>query len=241
MSTLIDKITNKDLIIRMAFITAALCLFAFATQVIIMPNNIQEGGLSGISVVLQKLWNINTGITMGVVNIILFIFAFKYFEKLQIVVLIYCILANSWFMGAWADFVHHHPQFIVDFSKILHLAPSNLLVLTVSMVVSGVLCGISFIWLYGNDGLLGGGDIIGRILKHSKFKIPMWLFVVVQDSACLLLGLLYTDAIHILFSLGFVLIYSGMMKFATDRAVRKMQQEENTVEIIENGIIVDEA
>lgn len=64
-----------------AIITLGIAIVVIALQFFFFPNEIASGGVSGLALVINKLFGIKTGIVMNICNIILFALAFIFLGK----------------------------------------------------------------------------------------------------------------------------------------------------------------
>ena len=80
-----DKLTKKELffsiLTKMFFLTVGPFVAAFALEVFLVPNNIIDGGIVGVSIILSYLTKINLGLLIFLINIPFFFFAFNKIGK----------------------------------------------------------------------------------------------------------------------------------------------------------------
>ena len=70
------KLTKKELFFsilnKLFFLTVGPFIAAFALEVFLVPNNIIDGGIVGISIIVSYLTKINLGLLIFVINISVF-------------------------------------------------------------------------------------------------------------------------------------------------------------------------
>jgi uncharacterized membrane-anchored protein YitT (DUF2179 family) len=120
-----------------------------AFNLFIIPNKLLSGGISGISLILNYLFNINTGLMILIFNIPIFLLGYKFVDKEFVFLSLIGMIAFS----GWIEFF----SFLRD---------SNLVQdVMLSSIYAGVLNGIGLGIVLRNRASQGGIDIIGVILK----------------------------------------------------------------------------
>ena len=66
---------------KYAIITAGSFLFALSINLFTLPSKIVTGGISGIATIFYHIFGISTGLTVGILNIIILLFAWKILGK----------------------------------------------------------------------------------------------------------------------------------------------------------------
>lgn len=122
-----------------------------------MENNLGEGGLTGVTLLLYYLWGINPAISYFVINIPLFIIGWRF---LSVVSFIYTIIGTI--------FVSLFLNFFQTVSFTFNLQSDMTLVALFAGLLSGL--GLGIIFRFG--GTTGGIDIIARIL-FEKIGWPL--------------------------------------------------------------------
>ncbi len=178
-------------------------IFSFAINRFIVPNNLYNGGVLGISQLLSKLvyklfhikGNI-VGIINLLINIPLFIIAFKNISKTFFFRTLFCVLLES---------------FLLTIIPV----PKTMLVdeLITSVLIGGVLVGIGAGIVLSTSSCLGGTDIIGIALSSknkslSVGKIGMSINVVIFGIC----GLLYGERVMI-----YSILYSVFDSIVVDK------------------------
>lgn len=94
----------KDLIINMLFRTFGAFLAAFALECFLVPNQIIDGGIVGVSIMASYLTNINLGLLLVILNIPFFLLGFKEFGKKFIFGAFYSVLVLALFVNIFHIF-----------------------------------------------------------------------------------------------------------------------------------------
>ena len=89
----------KKFIIRIFFITLGAFLAAFAIEGFLVPNQVIDGGIVGISMMISYLTKINLGILLFVLNIPFILLAFQLYGKMFIFQTFYAVSVFSIFVG----------------------------------------------------------------------------------------------------------------------------------------------
>lgn len=149
MKSLKDK--RKDILINLLIILFANTLCAIAINVFFIPNKLLSGGIGGISIMVQYLLDIPTGITVFVINLPIFIYGFKKVDK---------------------HFALYGSISMVVFSIVLTLTsgfgkytPSQDIL--IGAIVGGVLNGIGVGLLFKNRMCQDGLDVLATILRRK--------------------------------------------------------------------------
>lgn len=143
--------TMKSPMLRFVYkygmITIGALIYAVAVSLLLDPNKLAPGGVTGIAIIINHYTNISTGTMVLIINIPLMLigvwkFGIKFF--------ISTIIATC--MGS----------FFIDLIAPLGVLTSDLFL---SSVVGGVLFGISLGLIFKVGASTGGTDIIARLLK----------------------------------------------------------------------------
>ncbi len=157
------KLTKKEIIFnflrKMFFLTLGPCVAAFALEVFLVPNNIIDGGIVGISIILSYLTKINLGLLIFVLNIPFFLLAFNKIGKRFVIQTFYAIGVLS---------------LAVDFLTTHHLPTTHDLLL--ATVFGGIALGTGVGIVLKNEGSLDGTEIMSLVLsKKFGFSVGEWI------------------------------------------------------------------
>jgi uncharacterized membrane-anchored protein YitT (DUF2179 family) len=122
---------------------------AIAFDAFIMPNKLLSGGISGISLILNYLFNINAGLLIFVLNIPIFILGYKFVDREFIVLSVIGTAALS----LWIEFFSFLRGSMTGESVILYC------------IYAGVINGFGMGIVFRNRASQGGMDIVAVIFK----------------------------------------------------------------------------
>ena len=147
----IDRIYDSKykyiLMILMIIFGSAISGVAF--NLFIIPNKLLSGGISGIALILNYLFDINTGLMILIFNVPVFILGYKFVDK----EFVFLSLIGMMTFSGWIEFFSF-------------LRESNLVQdIMLSSIYAGVLNGIGLGIILRNRASQGGVDIIGVIFK----------------------------------------------------------------------------
>lgn len=142
--------------IRVLSLSLGSLFCAVAINGFLAPNHLLSGGVGGIAIILNYIFNLNIGLIVLLVNIPLFLIAFKKLDKDFIVYSLVNMLIYSFFIGI----THNISSYIAVDDLIL------------SCVFGGLLNGIGMAITFRNRGSQGGTDIIAALVK-KKWNINL--------------------------------------------------------------------
>jgi uncharacterized membrane-anchored protein YitT (DUF2179 family) len=148
------KLTKRERFFRLLekvfFLTLGPLIAAFALEVFLVPNNIIDGGIVGISIILSYLTKINLGLLIFVINIPFFLLAFNKIGKKFVIQTFYAI----GMLSLWVNFLTSH-----------HIPVTNDLLL--ATVFGGIALGTGVGLVLKNDGSLDGTEIMSLVLSKK--------------------------------------------------------------------------
>ena len=132
---------------------------AFALEIFLVPNNIIDGGIVGVSIITSYLTKINLGLLVFVINIPFFFLAFNKIGKKFVVQTFYAIGMLSLFLNFFNT--HQHP---VSHDLLL------------STVFGGIILGTGVGLVLKHEGSLDGTEIMSLVLsKKFGFSVGEWI------------------------------------------------------------------
>lgn len=160
-------------------------ILSFGVYNLNYQNNITEGGVLGILLLLKNLFNINPSVANIIIDISLFVIGYKFFGKKF---LIYSMIATIGFSVFYAVFESIGPLVPVFDSKLL------------GTVLAGLFVGVG-VGIVVRAGAAAGGDdalalIISKITSMTIGKVYL-----IGDISVLLLSLSYLSTYDIFWSL----------------------------------------
>lgn len=188
---------------NMVFILLGSAIFAFGLVNFNMQNNLAEGGLTGITLLLYFLFTIDPSISNLVLNIPLFFIGWKQLGRTSFIYTILGVVSLSVFLSIFQRFPVSMP---------LHED------MTLAALFAGVFIGIGLGIIFRNGGTTGGVDIIARLVeKHLGWNMgkTIFLFDLFVIGISWLLYLNYKEAMYTLLA---VFIASKVIDFMQEGA-----------------------
>jgi uncharacterized membrane-anchored protein YitT (DUF2179 family) len=172
---------------------AGLFLVAFSFNLFLSPYNLASGGVSGLSLIINKIYNINESLFILIINIILLIFSYFLLglEKTKKTILGSLLL----------------PIFITLTSKITVLINIKDLDILIISILGGFLSGIGYGIIFKSGYTSGGTDIINQIME-KYLHMPISKSIVIVDGIITILSLLVFDLSTTLYALVSLILIS---------------------------------
>lgn len=188
-------------------IMAGTAIYAFGLHYFVIPNQLMEGGVTGIGVLLNYAVGAPLSISTLVLNIPLFLLGLKMLGKGQMAYTIFGTVSLSVFLALIERAIAH--GWIVPF----HTSQDYILAALYAGVTLGLGLGITFRF----GGTTGGVDIIARIIGKWK-GWSMGQVILALDLVIIGLALLYIPKEKVLYTLVTVFIASRMIDFIQEGA-----------------------
>ncbi|MGY3742241.1 YitT family protein [Leuconostoc inhae] len=180
-NTNLARISIKDIVM----ITIGTGFYGWSLININITNQLAEGGLSGITLILLALFNWNPAYTNLILNIPLLVIGYRVLGRRSFIYTIWGIMSLSFWLYVWQKFpmppALHHDMLIAGL---------------LAGIVSGI--GLGIVFRFG--GTSGGTDVIARIMEQ-KFGIQIGRTMFALDAVVLLMSLIYIDVIHMMYTL----------------------------------------
>lgn len=189
------KTNSMRIISKVLFIIIGAFITGYGLEAVLIPNNVSDGGVTGLSIVGSQLFELPLGVLIGVINIPFVWLGYKQIGKSFA---IYSIIGIA-SLAVSTSLMHHIPTII----------EGDTLLIT---VVGGIIIGFGMGLALRNGGALDGIDMLAVLLSR---KLPfgtsdlilflnMFVFVVVGTvfglQGAILSGLAYfiaSKVIHI--------------------------------------------
>ena len=147
---------------RYLMVTIGCVIMGIAFNTFYLPNNLLSGGISGIALISYYLFGLPVGIVSIILNIPLFILAYKFMDKDYIVGALYGMLTFSFCLDAF----RFMSETVLVSDKML------------SCIAGGAMYGIGAALMYRVGGSGGGMDIVGAIIqKYYSISINNCNFI----------------------------------------------------------------
>ena len=149
-------------------------------------NNVTEGGVLGLLLLLQHVFNISPSITSVVIDFLLFTIGSKFFGKKF---LLYSILSTITFSSTYKIW-----------EKIGFLVPSFTNNMLIASILAGIGVGVGVGLVVRGGGASGGDDVIA-LLGNKFLKLKVNHVYLATDAIVLLMSLVYLDIKQVFFSI----------------------------------------
>ncbi len=142
------QVEISDYIIKYFLITLGSALYAVGFQFFLYPNSIIVGGVSGIAMIINMLTNLPVGVLTIILNIPLFVIAWKHFGTGFIISSLVGMVLSSVF---------------VDLFALISYAPTDDMLL--ACIIGGAVKGLGLGIVYYAGATTGGTDIIAKFIR----------------------------------------------------------------------------
>ena len=171
-------------------------IYAFGLTYFVVPHHLFEGGATGITLITFYLFEIPVSLMNLLINIPLFILAWKIFGAKSL----YSSLLGTLALSAWLAFFERIP---------LHIDLQGDLLITA--LIAGILLGIGLGIIFNAGGTTGGTDILARILnKYTHISMGKLLFIL-DFCILMLILLIFKDLRLVSYTLLFDFIVSRVI------------------------------
>ncbi|MBC8383183.1 MAG: YitT family protein [Candidatus Cloacimonetes bacterium] len=165
-------------------------LMGLSIVLFLSPNKIAAGGVSGLAVVINHLFNIPIGVIMLVFNIPLFLIGLKVLGKRFGIRTLFGMIAFSLF----TDF----------FNNVLHMPAVTENPLLASLY-GGLLLGIGLGIVFKANGSTGGSDIVAQIFSQKRLMTAGNTFILIDFLVISFAGFCFRGVEYALW--GFIALY----------------------------------
>lgn len=178
---------------KIIYITLSIVLIAIAVNMFLGPHNIAAGGITGLAIILEELYNIDR-------SFVVFIF------NMAILVITYIFLGKEVFFNTVIG--------AILLPIVMGVVPQTMLVndTMLSMIVGSILFGIAVSILYNNNASSGGTSIPPLILK-KYFNISTSIGLLFTDGMVVILSLFVFSVDAFFFAITSILITSATMNY----------------------------
>jgi len=171
-------------------------IYAFGLTYFVVPHHLFEGGATGITLITFYLFKIPVSLMNLLINIPLFILAWKIFGAKSL----YSSLLGTLALSAWLAFFERIP---------LHIDLQGDLLITA--LIAGILLGIGLGIIFNAGGTTGGTDIVARILnKYTNISVGKLLFAL-DFLILMLILIIFQDLRLVTYTLLFDFIVSRVI------------------------------
>ena len=174
-------------------------IFSFGIYFLVIPFHFYEGGATGITLITYYLFKIPVSIMNLLINIPLFVLAWKLLGKKSL----YLSLLGTFSVSAWMALFeaiplsHRYHHFIFEAFK------GDILL---ACIASGVVLGLGLGIIFNAGGTTGGTDILARIFnKYTSLSMGK-LMLIVDAIVLTTVVVVFQDVRTAMYTLFFILI-----------------------------------
>ena len=179
-------------------------ILAFAVSVFLVPCKISTGGVSGVATVLYYVFEIPMPVTTLVINLLLFVFGFKFLARSSILKTLAGIIffsSSLYFTDRIAIFM---ASFVASITKDVWIAA----------VFGGVLVGVGVGIVVKRNASTGGSDFAALTLNRLIPHVSVGIFIMIIDSAIIVLsGVAFLDLSVMFYSVASLYISTKVTDF----------------------------
>ncbi len=182
-------------------------IYAFGLHYFVIPNQLMEGGVTGIAVLLNYAADFPLSISTLVLNIPLFFLGWKALGRSQMMYTLIGIVSLSGFLALM--------EHLIDSKLLVPFKSTHDYML--AALYAGVTLGTGLGIVFRFGGTTGGVDIVARIVARSR-GISMGQIILTLDALIIGISLLYISIEKVLYTLVTVFIASKLIDFIQDGA-----------------------
>lgn len=164
-----NAISMREYVVKYALVALGSALFAAGFQFFLYPNSIIVGGVSGIAMIINYLVGLPVGIMTIVLNIPLFIIAWKHFGGKFIISSLVGMLLSS---------------VLVDVLAVIDYSPTDDMLL--ACLIGGAIKGLGLGLIYYAGATTGGTDIIAKFVRLRFPYINFGTIVLLTDAVIII-------------------------------------------------------
>lgn len=179
-------------------------VYSFALTYLVIPNHLFEGGVTGITLIIYYLFKIQPSITNFLINVPLFLIAWKILGKRM---LHYSIIGTI-AVTAWLALFEQVPLTIPLEQDLM-----------ISSIFAGILMGLGLGIVFRAGGTTGGSDIVARIgNKYTRYT--MGQIILLFDVLVLVVTVFVSPHIReVLYTLVLVAVVSKVIDLVSDGTI----------------------
>lgn len=169
--------------------------YAFGLVKFNIANQLADGGISGVTLILRSLFQFDPAYTTLIINIPLILIGYRFLGRQSLIYTLFGTAMLAFFLWIWQRTaisinIHHD--------------------LLLASLGAGLLGGAGSGLVYRYGGTTGGTDIIARIFERFR-GVPMGQTLLWLDVVVLLASLVYIDIQHMAYTLLMAYIFSRIV------------------------------
>ncbi|MBQ2749377.1 MAG: YitT family protein [Clostridia bacterium] len=177
-------------------ITIGCLIYAISINLFFVPANLNTGGLTGIALIFNTLWNLPVGLSVFFLNLPVILLAIRFIGFRYIVWTLYATVVSSLLI-----------DLTVPLEGLLALGESDSLLFC---IFGGVVCGAGLGIVYTQDASTGGTDVISRLIQLVFPHMTMGRLMLICDLIIVAAGaMILGDPIIALYSIVAIYLSSG--------------------------------
>ncbi|WP_314061594.1 YitT family protein [uncultured Vagococcus sp.] len=163
------KKNYQTLLFNLIKITVGSFIFAIAVNSFALPNNLGEGGVTGLTMILYYTNGISPAITNVFFNTILLIIGYKFLDRETIFFTLYAVIAMSFFLKLT-------DQLVVQTSEVI-----------IASMAAGALMGVGMGLIMKGNGTTAGSAILAKLANkylgwNTSYALLFFDLIVVVPS-----------------------------------------------------------
>ena len=211
---------KKETIKNIMLIIIGATILSFGSYNFNYQNNVTEGGVLGLLLLMQHVFNISPSITSVVIDFTLFAIGSKFFGKKF---LLYSILSTTTFSTTYKIW-----------ESIGFLVPSFTNNMLIASILAGIGVGVGVGLVVRGGGASGGDDVIA-LLGNKFLKLKVIHVYLITDAIVLLMSLVYLDIKQVFFS---IIAVTTSWKIIS-LIYKDNSEEDDNLEELDNEIIYE--
>lgn len=186
---------NNHMIIDFILITLGCFIASAGVNIFLVNAELLSGGVTGIALILQYLFNIPSGISTFLINIPLIILSYKLLSKRFTIYTTIGMSASSLFLVL----TNNIPDFFKLDDTLLYC------------IYGGVLCGLGYGLVFSRNGSTGGIDIVSMILRKRNSNLEIGKLGFTFNIFIILLAAIIFNPSKALYTLIFIYIQATVL------------------------------
>lgn len=182
-------------------------IYAFGLHYFVISNELMEGGVTGISLLLKYVLNVPPSVSTLLFNIPLFYLGWRNFGKGPMLYTIFGVVCLSFFLWVMEWLIHM--GWLIPF----HTTQDYFLATLYAGITLGT--GLGLVFRFG--GTTGGSDILARI-GHKKRGWSVGQVILIIDVLVIGSSLIYLPKEKVLYSLVAVFVTSRLIDYISEGA-----------------------
>ena len=199
-SEVIKKIYSKKKIKRFIELCLGALLVALSFNIFCLPNNLVSGGISGLSIITESLFNLTPSVVILVIDILLVVLSYFLLGKEKN---FYSLIGSLLF-----------PLFVQLTTPVTQYISLGEIPTLLATIFAGIIQGAGAGLIYKAGYTLGGTDIINQMLS-KYFKMSLGNAMYFSDGIIILLSGIIFGLNKIMY--GIILLY--IISYITDKVI----------------------